>query len=385
MIFGLAILSIVIAAIFVDRLSRAERSHDPNTVEFKTGKDGRLLLLRGTVNQTPTTFVVDTGATRTIFDVGFKNELGEPLGASPVASPDGEVQLQEFACPSIRFEELKVQASQPVFCFDLTQMRVASGESFTAVLGMDILQQLWLEVDFDKGMLRLTKPVDGSKPAPTLGVGLPITLKAGTPHVEVRSGSLSASFMVDTAASNSCLDAQAFDDLAHTGHLQPGPEYVSLTAVGRRSARIGLLESLEVGPFSHRDLLVEESGMNLLGLSYLSRYRLAFDFPNSVVYLTAGDGFHKPELRGTSGLSLVRDRGKLMVASVRQRGAADVAGVEADDEVLFIGEEQADVIDMFRARQLLTGTPGRTVPLTLARNGEQIKVALVVQDRLGNH
>jgi predicted aspartyl protease len=342
--------------------------------------DGRFIVVNGLVNQQPVNFLVDTGATKTILDVSLRSELGPSLGKAPVASPEGGVELEEFGCPVLIVGSFNLKTTGSIFCFDLENMQAAIGEKFTGILGMDALQSFVLSLDFDEGSIELSKHV--REPNASRGVALPLSFERGTPQLSARCGSISRQFLVDTAASGSCLEGEVFDALAKAGELTPGPAYVSLTAVGRTSGRVGLLQELELGPFMRRDCLCEESGMNLLGLTYLSRYKLTFDFPNGVAYLKRGRNFEKPELRGTSGLSLKKSDGEFVVISVKPGGPAASAGLERGDRVVAINGEEARNIDLFRARQLLTTLPGENVRIELMRNVEHHNVSLVVQDRV---
>jgi hypothetical protein len=248
---------------------------------------------------------------------------------------------------------------------------------------MNVLRHYVLQIDFDSGALGLSKKVP--QEIVDHGTTIPLHFVSDTPHLSADCGAIQRSFMVDTAANSSCLEVDVFRELVAKGQLRTGPEYATLTAAGGIASSVGQVDSLTVGPFTHRHMLVGESNMNILGLSYLSRFRLTLDFPGGVAYMEKGKGYSTPELNGTSGITLRKELEKMFVRSVRPGGPADVAGVLAGDQVIAIQNEVASEIDMFRARQLLTSDPGHTVHMTLLRESHQFEVAFVVRDRLARH
>ena len=101
-----------------------------------------------------------------------------------------------------------------------------------------------------------------------------------------------------------------------------------------------------------------------------------------MAYFRKGSQYTKADFRGTCGLLLHRDAGRLLVRSVRPQGPADIAGVQIGDEVVEINGETALKMDMFRARQLLTSDPGQPAKLKLVRNAQPLEVSFTIRDRV---
>lgn len=73
--------------------------------------------------------------------------------------------------------------------------------------------------------------------------------------------------------------------------------------------------------------------------------------------------------------------GKLFVTKLAQGGPADRAGVQLGDMVLGVGELRATgLADLFRSIWRL-GAPGVAVPLTLARDGDVLRITVKSADR----
>ena len=55
--------------------------------------------------------------------------------------------------------------------------------------------------------------------------------------------------------------------------------------------RVGRVPGIALLGFRHTDMVFEESGTNVLGLNYLMRYTVTFDFRNNVINLKKGKRF----------------------------------------------------------------------------------------------
>ena len=132
-----------------------ERDTELAAVEFRTGKDGRPLLVSVVWNGEPLAFLLDTGATRTGFDSSLKSRLGEPVGRTTLQTSAGLVETEEFACPDVTVGGLPLDGIETVFCTDLQRLRYASGEDIRGVLGVDFLRRFTVTIDFDQGLVQL--------------------------------------------------------------------------------------------------------------------------------------------------------------------------------------------------------------------------------------
>jgi hypothetical protein len=102
---------------------------------FFIGREGRLLLVPGSVNGKAITFLVDTGASQTVFDASLRDELGVARGVSSVRTPHGTVIMEEFQGPTMAIGEVVVASPEAAYCDDLQSLRDITGEQIDAVLG----------------------------------------------------------------------------------------------------------------------------------------------------------------------------------------------------------------------------------------------------------
>ena len=69
----------------------------------------------------------------------------------------------------------------------------------------------------------------------------------------------------------------------------------------------------------------------MLGVRYLRRYRVTFDFPNEHIYLVKGKRFADPDRGKMSGFQYLFKPKGIEVAFVDEKSPASVAGIHAKD------------------------------------------------------
>lgn len=347
---------------------------------FQIGKRGRMPFITVNVGGREIRMLVDTGCSQTGLDSSFESSLGESVGRTVQKSFAGLRQTDLFTAPQFEIGKYEFQPDQPVYCQDFSEMRTFFGEKFYGILGMDILRSFVLQFDFDQGELRLSKA-----PA-SLAVGKGAKFKlgyepSGCPTILARCGSIDQRFILDTGSTSTCVDESLYEKLIHEGDLDPGPTHRATSLGGMTNSRSGLLQTLKVGSFVHDDLLCDKDSMCVIGLRYLCRYRVTFDFPNATLYLDQGEAFAKPDPRGVSGLWPIRNENGFIVHQVTPGGAADRAGIQAGDEIREVNGEAAAKMDMFRMGRLLTTSPGQKLELNVVRDEQQMRKVIVVADR----
>jgi hypothetical protein len=243
---------------------------------------------------------------------------------------------------------------------------------------MDVLGALRLQIDFDNGQVRFLESLPEDRGA--LGTQIPIEFNGdGTPFIAGLVGAATRElFLIDTGAQGNSLESARFDQLLDRGFIQLGSSFVSLTAAGEARGNRGRLSNLSVGLFSHENLRFSRTNVSSLGLRFLSRYVVTFDFPEGIAYLRNGANSTRPEPRATSGMTLHWIDGKPVVESVREGGPAETAGLKSRDGVLRINHKDAAEFDPFALRRLLTSKGGTKVPMTVLRGGHTLDVDLIL-------
>jgi hypothetical protein len=141
---------------------------------------------------------------------------------------------------------------------------------------------------------------------------------------------------------------------------------------------VGRLRELEIGGNKFRDLvcpLSPHAGVaSGLGLAFLRRHVVTFDFPNGLLYLRPGKRFETVEEHDMSGLHLLRKDNKTFVHSVDRESPAALSGVEPGDVIRNINGREAESISIHEIRETLRSKPGATVSLTIDRKEKPVAV-----------
>lgn len=346
--------------------------------KFATGKSGRPLVVKGRAYGQEITFLLDTNSTVTWFDDAHLPKMGAPTHFDITKTTGKLLDTTFYPPPEITIGEKTVTPTGSVACHDFAELNAAAGIEFDGLLGMDVLGQFVLDIDFDRGTIHLSTEAPA---ADRESWSVRIYSLNAIPHVTMECGDRPVMFALDTGATESCLKHETFEQLAQARHLITGPSYAAVTPTGVVQARSGLLLVGELGIYSHHDLLMMEGPISLLGLGYLSRYKVVFDFPRGVATFTPGGRYHENEHLGTSGLTPTRIDEKWIVERVKTGGPVESV-VRQNDEIVAVNEEAASDIDFFRMRELLTTGPDAPIRLRLNRNGVEIQAEFRTRDRM---
>jgi hypothetical protein len=249
-----------------------------------------------------------------------------------------------------------------------------------------------VEFNFDKMMLTLT-PKDRIEyhgegeeiPIKHLGGGLwglPMTLELE----DGRFVSLEATmdlgygdqFEISTAGDHGLTPPSN----ALPGSLGLGVQGETLGHVGRiKSVRIGRhrLDNVVAG-FIDPEYKGSLFGEVMVGLGLLSRFNFIYDYPHKRIFLEPNHKFSDPFEYDMSGLWLgPRDGDYLTIRLVQPGSPAAEAGITSDDKIVLInGRPATEYWDPWRLQPLMQRV-GKTVTLTLLRDGKEVEVLIVLR------
>ena len=262
----------------------------------------------------------------------------------------------------------------PVACHDFTEMREASGRNIRGYLGMEFLKNWIITIDFDEGRVDLLPP--GTMAQPAWGESIPFEYgDTEMPRISATLGKdIETSFEVDTG----CIGIGSLDWVSllllfdrHEARMSGKVRQMAFS--GRNSSDVSRLSHLSVGPFRHDNLRFSGGPKNILGLGYLSRYRVTIDFPNQQLYLAKGNRFAEYDQGNTTGLHLLYKARGLVVESVNEEGPAYAAGVRAKDILVELCGRPVSVMKPSEIRRV----PKAGQPLTMAveRAGKRIQIS----------
>ena len=322
-------------------------------------------------------FVMDTGATGTFLDSSLAPELGKALRQVQIldnTTGRGKV-VALYKAPPLFLGETRLATGREVGVVDFSLLRRVAGRPIMGVLGMDCLSHYCLQLDFAANKLRFLKPqlTNGAE----LGRAFAVKFPTGIPVV-----------------AGNVLGVQGFDTIVDTGDTGSGALGTSLVkkSPGRASSLMtnGLAASLSgahaeaKGRFTNctfgeekYDLILSENSTTSVGLAFLARHEVTFDFPGRKMYLKLrGDG-RRPDPGEDVGLSLVRDGDETTIFAVDPKGPGDRAGIAAGDVLLAINGNAVGALEMWQVKKLIHSGENKELTFSMRRHGQtqDIKIA----------
>jgi hypothetical protein len=373
-------LSSVLALVVATGLATAEKPQpaaDARFIlkQFNVARDGEPLFLPVTFKGRKYLFLVDTGATLNCFDRSLP--LGKPKGELVAEAPDGPAKIPLYDPPDAAVGGWALRSGQPVAGLDFKKFEEASGYEFLGILGMDFLRNHIIQIDFDAGKLTFLKEA-GREP----GVAVPIIFsRQNRPCVAMDIGGWGREeFLVDTGCfkpGSGCLRSDLFASLLEKKHVKEVGQANYMTLKGESEERIGKVRRIAVGELSVRDAVFGGTGTgNVLGLGYLSRYTVTFDFPRKMMYLKKGRRFPDPDGWCWTGLAIQRVDGKTTVQALSKDSPAASSGLREGDIILWVGDKAADESSLAMLREILC-SPQKDVRIKARRGDKEMEVTLV--------
>ena len=153
-----------------------------------------------TIGEAKHLFIVDTGSAHSTFDLHLANYLGGQVPETQLRSKSGGERPSPMynVSPglSVAIGKVKLKCRGPFHCEDLSAINRNAEFAFSGILGMDMLQDFVLQIDYDSQVIRLLRPMNDSP-----GTRLPLEIKQSCPYVLATYGDdLPAQFLVDTGA-----------------------------------------------------------------------------------------------------------------------------------------------------------------------------------------
>jgi hypothetical protein len=220
-------------------------------------------------------FVVDTGASGTAFDKSLEPKLGKRLGQDVIAVWGVKSEIGIYAAPKLYLGGTPLMTDSNIATYDFKQLSSLAGRPIMGFLGMDCLWHYCVQLDFTAGRMRFLDAGHSNKK--DWGRAFPLTDHGlGTrPYIQENLfGAKDSGSLIDSGYGNDgWLSPQLFQQW--TNHAQPPTN-------GEARSPNAMLGG-ETYPHIHLDH--PENAGNGIGLHFLARHLVTFDFPEQTMYL----------------------------------------------------------------------------------------------------
>jgi hypothetical protein len=342
---------------------------------FPVPGDGDLLIVPVTIQGKQYPFIVDTGASLTVYDTTLLPLLGPCIGSVTVSTPRGNTKMNQYTAPEASVGKLPLPRTGPVLVSDQTMLWPRNEVDVRGVLGMDFLKQYVVRIDFDGGTLTFQSRLGQ-------GEGHRFPLHSGhvkdAPFVDADVSGMGPPerFLVDTGCRGKIfLVEDLFSSLVTLNKVEWVTNQISSTG----KTAWGHLTTLKMGRLEHRRLLVSTCRGSVLGLDFLSRYCATFDFPAGYLYLQKGKRFDKADVLNRTGLCLERRSGKTVISVLHPDSPAEKAGIKVGDVLVSVAGLEADLTRIYALRERFC-VVGENIPVTLTRGAKLLKLLLKLKE-----
>ena len=321
-------------------------------------------------------FLVDTGASATALDSRYRSRLGDPVE---------EIQAHTFyRCPELFFDQTPAGLVK-IFCVDLRMFELITGEQCDGVLGMDFLNNHVVEMDFERQLFSVGKEVSQDIKETAWGIPLTLTNKRHFTASALLNSRVRLQLMIDSGDSATISLNNADWDRVFAPGNKPPTQKSLIAGLGTNvtDSQVARIQTLEIQSNKYLNLVCllspRTNSPSSLGLPFLKRHLVTFDFPNQMLYLRPGKDFRIEEEYDMSGLHLLRQNGNTMVHSVDEGSPAALAGIQAGDLITFINGKEPACMKMKDLRSILKAKAGEKVCIKIKRGHKALKVEFVLR------
>jgi hypothetical protein len=237
--------------------------------------------------------VVDTGTGRTILDQSLKGFLGPPVRTGKISFPfraEGAEHPGVYVAPKLYLGNVPLMTDPTIL---VGRVIDTNNCPYKAILGMDCLRHYCIQLDFDAHKLRF---LDSNKlKRKELGLPLPLSFTTnieGAPLVDIKwATNRIVRLMVDTGFRTPDFSLPS-DVVGQAIQSHGAVETFTGTYIRNTPVEIFLFPTVTIGPETCKNVRFVRGDIaggwldGFMGLPFLARHKVTFDFPNNKMYLS---------------------------------------------------------------------------------------------------
>lgn len=353
----------------------------------------------------PYNFILDTGVGLTIItDPKLKDSLNLKYQRKIQVKGLGEGKdIDAYLTPFLKIEigsTIQENASAAILDKDIFDLSSYAGMPVHGLIGYDFFKSFIVRIYYETGFVGIYK----SEKLRLIrkGYRVPISIEQNKPYVNVLIDASDRTkhplkMILDTGAGHPIsLESE-------NGDAFPLPDQFVIANLGvglggNIGGFVGRIANLKIGRFDIKNPIssfpyyddvaakvttVKRDGS--IGNQLLKRFEIIFDYERSCMYLKPNASFHEPFEHDMSGIELYAngsDLKRFFINRVEPYSAADVFGLQKDDEILAINFKSTSAMTMEEIIELFKSKANRNLFLEVARKKETLRGILTLKRRI---
>jgi hypothetical protein len=358
---------------------------------------GNRVLLGVAVNDhPPSTFILDTGAARTVIEKDYAAQRGiRATGQTQAMGAAASIKVGVARDLVFTFGDIRLPATD-VPLIPLGPVNLRTGTPVQGVLGKEAFSAYVVDIDYERGTVAFHDRRSFATPKEAVTVPLRFT-HGSIPQVDVRltlpdGRTVPARLHLDTGAGPGLILTRGFARKHDINLPDAIDTAIGLGVGGGMTERTGRIARLDFAGFSiDRPIAIVSNSTTgvlgdaqvdgLLGGDILRRFHVQIDYGRKQMHLTKNAAFGEPVEIDMLGATLAsRDESfrAIVVQSLRAGTPAAAAGLREGDELRAVDGKPVTPKEMDAVRKLFR-QPERRYELTILRDGKELVVPVTTR------
>lgn len=330
-------------------------------------------------------FVVDSGASKHIYDHKLQRFLGPHFRQQEVRQADGTyTEVELFHPPEAKLGQWPIPNAGSVACTDLSLISSFIGREVHGILGIALFRNAVIQIDFERSEMTIMPPT--TTPQVAWGESLPVSWKGNLPVIQGEVGDLGTKELVIDTGYNGLLTLhhRDFDQLQEIGGSHDIRETGATLLDKEIRSLDGMLALFKLRQFAHENLEVDRTdGRSSLGLLYFRQFLVTFDLGRSQIFLQPNSNLNIAPRTNAAGVVYRWSDGRPLIHFIHADSPGERAGAKCGDELVAIhgasvtGKSAAELYSLLD----IALTENDEAAIIIARNGEEKTLILLADEK----